>query len=87
MPITKRKVLDQITLEPETGTVLWRETTIIEEDGVEISRQHHRGSVEVDVEDSPLIPAEVKPFRPLIDTPAARAKVVAQREERKPKVK
>lgn len=79
MAITKRNVIDQIVVEPETGTVLWRETTIIEEDGVEIHRAYHRSSSPVDEADSARIPAEVKPFRPLVDTPTARAKVAADR--------
>lgn len=79
MAITKRKVVDQIICEPETGTVLWRETTIIEEDGVELSRTFHRGSVEVDATAPAEMPAAVAPFRALADSPAARAKAAERR--------
>ena len=84
MAITKDKVLDQIILEPKTGTVLWRETTVIVEDGVELSRSYHRGSAMVDEPDSARIPAEVKTFRTMIDTPAARAKAQEARDKNDP---
>lgn len=83
MPITKNVFLDQIVLEPETGTVLWRETTVIEEDGVELSRTYHRSSAMVDEADSPRIPAKVKELRAAVDTPEARAKVAANKAKQK----
>lgn len=79
MPITKRKVVDQIVIEPESGVVLWRESTIIEEDGVELSRTYHRGSVMAGDTPPGHMPAEVEPFRAMADTPDARAKVEANK--------
>lgn len=84
MPITKKVVLDQIVLEPETGTVLWRETTVIEEDGVELSRSYHRSSAMIDEPDHAGIPAKVKELRAAVDTPQARAKVAANKAKQKP---
>lgn len=85
MAITKRKIVDQIIVEPETGTTLWRETTIIEEDGVELSRQYHRGSVEVDATAPATMPALVAEVRALVDTPQARAKAQENRDKAKVK--
>lgn len=79
MPITKRTELDQIVVDPTTGTVLWRETTHIEEDGVLLSRTHHRGSREIN-DDTPM-PAEAKRVRDLFDTPALRAKAAQKRAD------
>ncbi len=45
MALEKQVVVDQITV-TETGTVLVREVTRILEDGVEISKQYHRTSLE-----------------------------------------
>jgi hypothetical protein len=44
MALTKTKSVDQITV-TENGTVLYRETTRILEDGMEISKQYHRTSL------------------------------------------
>jgi archaellum component FlaF (FlaF/FlaG flagellin family) len=44
MSLTKQTVLDQITV-TENGTILYRETTCILEDGVEISQSYHRSSL------------------------------------------
>lgn len=43
MALTKEKVIDQITV-VEDGTVLYRETTRIMEDGKELSKTYHRSS-------------------------------------------
>ena len=47
MALTKEITVDQITI-TENGIVLVRETTIIKEDGVEISKKYHRTSFEPD---------------------------------------
>ena len=44
MAITKQTVIDQITV-IEDGTVLYRETTKILEDGVELTKTYHRTSL------------------------------------------
>lgn len=41
MALTKETVVDQITV-TENGSVLVRESTVIKEDGVEISKKYHR---------------------------------------------
>ena len=43
MALTKEMAVDQITV-IENGVVLVRETTIIKEDGVELSKKYHRTS-------------------------------------------
>lgn len=43
MALSKETAIDQITV-TENGIVLVRETTIIKEDGVEISKKYHRSS-------------------------------------------
>lgn len=57
MPITKRTFIDQIIFEPADGRTMWREATVIEEDGVELSRTYHRGSAEANVDPSTIPPA------------------------------
>jgi len=44
MAITKDKVIDQITV-TENGVVLYRESTKIMEDGVELTKTYHRTSL------------------------------------------
>lgn len=44
MSLTKETKIDQITV-VENGTVLYREATIIMEDGEEISKQYHRSTL------------------------------------------
>ena len=44
MSLTKETVIDQITI-TENGIVLYRETTRILEDGVELSKSYHRSSL------------------------------------------
>lgn len=44
MAITKETVVDQITV-IENGTVLYREATRINEDGVQLSETYHRSSL------------------------------------------
>lgn len=78
MPITKRTFIDQITLDLENGTTLWRETTVFEEDGIELHRIYHRGSAEAD--STIPLPAEAAPFRAQIVTPEKIAKAIAKRE-------
>ena len=43
MALTKEVVIDQITVDA-IGTVFVREATIVNEDGVELSRSYHRNS-------------------------------------------
>lgn len=85
MPITKRTVLDQIIVDPVTGSVSWREAVYIEEDGVEISKQYHRGSVDIDSAVPSNMPAQVMPFRDMVDTPETRkaAKDRADKNQRR----
>lgn len=44
--LTKKKIIDKIEIFPELGTIQYRERTIIEEDGVEISSSLSRGQYE-----------------------------------------
>ena len=44
MSLTKEKVIDQITV-TENGIVLYREATLIMEDGNELSKTYHRSSL------------------------------------------
>lgn len=44
MPITKDKKIDLITVS-ENGTVIYRESTSVKEDGVEIAQTFHRTSL------------------------------------------
>ena len=44
MSLLKQTVIDQITV-TENGTVLYRETTRIVEDGVELTKTYHRSSL------------------------------------------
>lgn len=44
MPITKEKVIDQITV-TENGSVFYREATRIMEDGEQLSQTYHRTSL------------------------------------------
>ena len=57
MSLTKTTAIDQITVE-ENGTVLYRETTRILEDDVEISKKFHRSSL-TPAQDLTGIPANV----------------------------
>lgn len=82
MPITKRTEIDQIVIEPGTGIVLWRTSTVIEEDGVELSRTYHRGSVEPGF-DASHVPAEVEVFRAQVQTPDKIAKAAERRRKSK----
>lgn len=74
MPITKREVLDQIIVDPDLGNVSWRVTTVIEEDGVELTRSYNRRSAVVD-ENVPDAPPLVQEFRARVDTPEVRKRV------------
>jgi hypothetical protein len=82
MAITKRTFLDQITVLPENGTVLWRLTTVIEEDGVELTRSYHRRSAALD-ETVPDLPAEVAPHRALVDNATTRQRVKDDNDKQK----
>jgi len=77
MAITKRTYVDQIIVDPTTGTTLWREVTVIEEDGVELTKSFHRRSLTVgeapQERDLPFMD-KVAPFKALADTPEARTK-------------
>lgn len=79
--LTKRTFINQIILEPETGAVGWKEVTVIEEDGVELTRSLHSGRVEVDLPDADFIPPQVKPLRSLYDTPELRQKALKKRQD------
>jgi len=57
MSITKQMVVDQITV-TESGTVLYRETTRIMEDGVELTKTYHRSSL-YPAQDLTGVPANV----------------------------
>lgn len=81
MALIERKVVDQIVIEPETGTVLWREAIVIERDGVEIYRVHGRGSCPIDVDLPASAPSIVVPFRALADTTEARRKTKELRDK------
>lgn len=68
MSITKRTEVDQITCAPVDGTVLWREATVIEEDGVELIRTFKRSSKMAD-EGTSGAPAAVLPYLSMNQTP------------------
>ena len=57
MALTKKTVLDQITV-TENGTVLYREATRIMEDGTQLSQTYHRTSLAPDA-DLTGVPANV----------------------------
>ena len=78
MALTKRTFVEQITVVLETGDTFWNEITVIEEDGVELSRTCHRGSVSAG-DPADHMPAVVAPLRALVDTPEKRAKVATER--------
>ncbi len=80
---TEEKTIDQIIIEPEFGTVLWRETTKILKDGVEVAKTYHRGSAMLD--DPTAVPVDVLPYQAVVDTPARRAKLAAKKDEAKVK--
>ena len=57
MSLTKKVVIDQITV-TENGTVLYREATRIMEDGNQISQTYHRSSL-TPAQDLTGVPANV----------------------------
>lgn len=71
---TETSEVDQVTVDPATGLVLWRTTTRVFRDGVEISKTFERGSRAID-DDVSQIPPDAKRVRDLFDTPALRQKM------------
>lgn len=76
MALTKERAVDQITV-TEFGIVLVRETTIIKEDGVEISKKYHRTSF-VPEDDVSTQPANVQAICAAAWTPEIIAAYKAQ---------
>lgn len=58
MALTEKTVLSQVTVLPEQGAVNVRWDTIIERDGVEISRQPHRKAYAAEQKDEFLAEVE-----------------------------
>lgn len=81
MALTKELAVDQITV-TENGIVLVRETTIIKEDGVEISKKYHRTSF-VPEQDVSSQPANVQAICAAAWTPEVIAAYKAQLEANK----
>ncbi len=78
MALTEREIVDQIEIRGEQGTMQVRKATIIERDGVEISRTFHRHVVEPDAD----ITNEhdfVKAVSPLIHTKAVKDAYIAEK--------
>jgi len=71
MPITKRTVVDQTSVD-EFGNISVRTATVIEDDGVEISRTFHREVLEPNA-DTTNHPAIVKAVSSAVWTPAVKA--------------
>jgi len=57
MSLTKKNVIDQITV-TENGIILYREATLIMEDGKELSKTYHRSSL-TPAQDLTGVPANV----------------------------
>jgi len=76
MTITKKTIVDQITV-TENGTVLYREVTRIMEDGVQLTQTYHRTSLapEADLID---VPANVVAICNITWTPEIIASYKAQ---------
>lgn len=83
---TETTEIDEVRVEPLTGNVLWRKVTVIERDGVEISRTFHRESVGLEDPRDDL-PAIVVAARPLADTPKAREDIRRRKEDKGPRIK
>ena len=81
MALTKETAVDQITV-TENGIVLVRETTIIKEDGVEISKKYHRSSF-APADDVSAQPANVQAICQAAWTPEVIAAYKAQQEANK----
>lgn len=72
---TEEKILDQITVDPISGTVLWRYSVNVYKDGVLWKTDYERSSAPLDDPDPSRIPAGVLPYRAMVDTPQARQKL------------
>lgn len=78
MALAEVTQIDQIVINPVTGTVTWRLTTFIIKDGLEIVAQHFfRGSRDINAPAPPEWPAYLDAFRAIVDTPAAQALAAA----------
>lgn len=77
---TETTEIDEVRVEPLTGNVLWRQVTVVERDGVEISRTFLRESVSLEDPRADL-PAIVLAARPLADTPKARDAIRKKKDD------
>jgi nitrate reductase cytochrome c-type subunit len=80
----ERDVIDEISINPDTGAVRWRVSKYVDRDGVQISHSYHRTSIEANYQDfpnPPTVPAEVEQFRVLVQTPEKIAKSRAKDTE------
>lgn len=86
---TERVEVDEVRINPQTGHVGWRETTVVLRDGVEVARTYHRGGIDAANADLPaVVPPEVEKYRALAQTPdvVAAAKRRAEEAKQGPKV-
>jgi len=74
--LSKSTIVDQITVS-ENGSVFYRETTRIFEDGVEISKAYHRSSL-TPGQDISAVPANVQAICNVAWTPEVVAAYQAQ---------
>jgi hypothetical protein len=81
MALTKETVVDQITV-TENGTILYRETTRIMEDGAQLSQTYHRSSLSPE-QDLNGVPANVVAICNVAWTPEVIAAYKAQVEVNK----
>lgn len=81
---TEQRVLDQVIIDPELGTVFWRYRTTVFKDGVEWKMEYERSSAPIDDPDPSRIPAEVLPYRAMVDTPEVRQRNT-QNKDKKPR--
>jgi hypothetical protein len=77
MALTKETVVDQITV-TENGTIFYRETTRIMEDGKQLSQTYHRTSL-IPGQDTTNQPQKVKDICNVVWTPEAIAAYEAQK--------
>lgn len=78
---TEEAKIDQVTLDPVYGTILWRVTTTVFKDGVEWKKEYERFSMEIDDINPARLPAELLPYRALVDTPEAKQRTKDKKDK------
>jgi hypothetical protein len=74
--LTEQEIIDHITLD-EQGRLMVRKTTVILKDGVEISRAHHRWSLDPDAEPDASFPLDV------VESRIAKARIDIEKQKDK----